>query len=94
MSISPPSVAGAIQRAEDFSTGSIAVATTTTVTLTWATAMPSADYAVNVTLEDSTGDMRLIGVSSHTATQVVVRVQNMNAISARTGTLHLLGTLA
>lgn len=56
--------------------------------------MPSADYTVNVALEDSTGDMRLIGVSSKTATQVVVRVQNVNAITARTGTLHLLGTLA
>ena len=93
MAIRPPSVAGAIQRAETFSTGAIAIATTSTVTLTWATAMPSADYVVNVTLEDSTGDMRQLGVSSKTATQVVVRVQNLNAIAARTGTLHMQATL-
>lgn len=93
MSIRPPSVAGAIQRAGSFSTGSIAAATTTTVTLTWATPFPSADYAVNATIEDSTGDMRNLGISSHTETQVVVRVQNLNALLARTGTLHLQATL-
>ena len=71
------------------STGSVAAASTTTVAVAWPTALSDSVYVVVASVEDSSGDLRVLSIASKTASQVVVRVQNTSVVQARTGSLHL-----
>lgn len=87
--IRPPAVARSATAAR-LTTGSITQGTLTNVTVTLPTAHADSNYTAVATVEDSNGDLTVRGIVSRTTTQVVVRVQNTSALSARTGTIHLL----
>lgn len=76
-------------------TGSIAAGATVEYTATWPTPFASANYTLAVYVEEGTGgSTRTLEVGrgrSHSATQVVVSLTNLDAINARTGTLHFIG---
>lgn len=71
------------------STGALAAATTSDVTVTWATPFADTNYTVVATVEDSTASLDVRRIKSKTTTAAVVSVRNSDAINARTGTLHV-----
>lgn len=77
-----------VSQVERVTTGSIAGSASADVTVTWDTAFPDTNYTATVGVEEANGDLRIGCIKSRTTTQMVVRVDNRNALSARTGTLH------
>lgn len=93
-----PSTAGwpkaANIRAAQVTTGSIAGAASSSITVAWPSDWENDDYTVvasvlEATATDST--LRVHHIESKTATQVVVRVINDDGTNAKTGTLHVVG---
>lgn len=80
-------------RAVRASTGSIAGGTTTQVTVTWPAAFSNTNYTAVVSVEEPTvgTNLRVLKIISRTTTNMVVRVENTDALNARTGTLHAIG---
>lgn len=76
-------------------TGSIVGAGSAAVTLVWTTPFSNANYTVSAAVVEataSTSTLRVDHVESVTATQVVVRILNADAVNAKTGTLHVIAT--
>lgn len=71
-------------------TGAIAGAGSVAVVLTLAAAMPDLNYTVAAAVEDVNFDLSVRSVVSKTTTQVTVEVVNNNAVTARTGILHVI----
>jgi len=74
-------------------TGSVTASSQLEVTVTWPQAFPSTSYTVMATVEEATAatdTLKVLKIVSRSATDCVIRVQNVNA-SARTGTLHVVG---
>lgn len=62
------------------------------ITVTWPTAFVDANYTVIASiLEDSTSGLIITRVRVKTASQIVVRVQNTDALVAHTGVVHAMG---
>lgn len=78
------------QQAQRVTTGSIALSTTTPVTLTWASAFADANYTPQASVVDASGFLQVLQIVSFSATQVVVNVRNTDAGGAHTGTLCVL----
>lgn len=87
--ISAQGSTGKVSTAGRVTTGSIGGAASATVVFTLPTAMPDTSYTVAVSVEESNFDLSVRGVVSKTASTVSVRVTNNNAVTARTGTLHV-----
>ena len=71
-------------------TGSVAASGFANVVCTLPVAMSSTAYTVTASVEDSNGDLQVRAITARTTTDVTVRVQNTNALNARTGTVHVL----
>jgi hypothetical protein len=72
-------------------TGSVAGGAAVTVTVSFATFADLA-YTAAVAVEDGSGDLQVRSITARTASSVSVRVANLNTLSARTGTVHVLAT--
>lgn len=70
-------------------TGSVAGSGAVSVVLVLPQAMASTSYTAVAVVEDSTGDLTVRAVLARTTTDVTVQVRNTNAVTARTGTVHL-----
>lgn len=78
-------------RAAQVTTGSIAGGGTAAVTVTWPVPMSTDDYtAVAAMLQStaSTSTLRVHHIQSQTATAIVVRIVNDDAVTAKTGTVY------
>lgn len=83
---------GKATKAQRVTTGSVAGSGSVAITLTWAAAFSNANYSVSVALVEptaTTSTLRIHHVESISASQVVVRVVNDDAVTAKTGTLHV-----
>lgn len=76
--------------AQRVTTGSIALSTTTPVTLTWGTAFADANYTVVASVVDASGFLEVAQIVSFSMTQVVVNIRNADSGGAHTGTLCLI----
>lgn len=70
-------------------TGSIAGSGTVDVQFNFATAWPDVNYTVSREIEDATGELRVLCLISKLVGSVTLRIQNTNAVTARTGTIHI-----
>ena len=73
--------------AQRVTTGSIALSTTTPVTLTWGTAFADTSYTPVVSVVDSSGFLEVAQIVSFSTTQVIVNIRNTDSGGAHTGTL-------
>jgi hypothetical protein len=71
------------------STGSIAGGATGTVTISFS-GFADTSYTVAAEVEESNGDLQVRGVTARTSSSVTVRVANLNTLTSRTGTVHVL----
>lgn len=71
-------------------TGSLAGSAVVNVVVVFPTALASTSYTVVASVEDASSDLRVLGVVSRTTADVTVRVQNVNTLTARTGSLHVI----
>jgi hypothetical protein len=83
--------AGRATRSARVSTGSIGGGAAATVTASFGE-FADLDYTAVVVVEDSNGDLQVRSITARTASSVSVRVANLNSLSARTGTVHVLVT--
>jgi len=82
---------GAGVRHKRVSTGSITLGVNVPITLTWDAAFADTNYTVGCSIEDGATGLASLEVhhlESKTASGVVVRVNNLDLTTARTGTLH------
>lgn len=85
------SLSPALCQTKRVTTGSIAGASSASVTITWDTAFADANYTVTVGVleaDATTTTLRVHHIVSQSPTAVVVLVANDNAVTAKTGTLH------
>lgn len=92
ITVSAPSV---VPRRVSVTTGSVPGAGQATIAVTWPTAFPDDTYTVVATVEiNEAGDSLMARrILSRTATGCSVNVMN-SAITAKTGTLHVMATTA
>ena len=89
-SISLRGAAGSAVSRGRASTGSIPGAGTATVVVPFSPAMADTAYTASVTVEDTSGDLRVAVVTAKTTTSVSVLVLNSDTLNAASGTLHVL----
>jgi hypothetical protein len=70
-------------------TGSIAGGATATVPVSFS-GFADTNYTASAEVEDSNGELQVRGITARTASSVTVRVANLNTLTARTGTVHLI----
>lgn len=71
-------------------TGNVAGGATTNIVVPLGRVMPDTSYAVAASVEDANGELRLACIVARAVDSVTVRVQNVNTLTARNGTIHLL----
>lgn len=83
--------AGAVVK-KTVTTGSVAGSATAVVTVTWDTPFANTNYVVVAEVLETTAaaSLRVDKIQSLSTSAVTVRVTNADAVTARTGTLHLL----
>ena len=71
-------------------TGSVAGGGTALVTVTWDEPFDDATYTAvaSIVQADAVANLRVVKIQSQTAAAIVVRVENVAAITAYTGTVH------
>jgi hypothetical protein len=77
------------RRAARSSTGSIAGGAAATVTVSFGE-FADLDYTVAVAVEEGNGDLQVRSVTARTTSSVSARVANLNTLTSRTGTVHVL----
>jgi hypothetical protein len=82
----------ALRRAARAATGTVAAGGTADITVTLDPPMPSGEYTAIATAEQggSSEGLTVLRIVSKTASQVVVRVLNRDALLARSGTVHVI----
>lgn len=73
------------------STGSVTASATLSVSFSWTTSFGDGFYTASCTMEDTTGSLRVISVTSKTGPSMNVVVHNDDAGNAHTGTLNCIG---
>lgn len=81
---------GANIRHKSAATGSVAAGGNAAITVVWDTAFADNAYTVTVAMDapSGTSQLRVHHIETITASQIVVRVVNDDAINARSGDVH------
>lgn len=87
---SPADAPNAVQRVR-VTTPTIAASATSSLTLTWPHSFSDTNYSAIVTAQESGAFLRVNGITSRTATTIVVSVTNTDGGGGHVGALHALG---